>query len=175
MARVKRGVQARARHKKVLKLAKGYYAARSRTYRMAKQAVIKASQYAYAHRKQKKRQFRALWIVRISAACRLNDMRYSQFINGMLKAGITLDRKVLADLAMFDAEAFKGLVQKAKDALEGKVFVSDEVTPKAKKAEKPVVKAEPAVTEAKAEKTAKPAKAEKPVKAAAKPKKAKAE
>lgn len=172
MARVKRGVQARARHKKVLKLAKGYYAARSRTYRMAKQAVIKASQYAYAHRKQKKRQFRALWIVRISAACRLNDMRYSQFINGMLKAGITLDRKVLADLALFDADAFKGLVQKAKEALEGKVFVSDEVTPKAKKAEKPAKaeKADPTETAEIVEAVEKPAK-----KAVAKPKKVKAE
>lgn len=120
MPRVKRGVAAKARHKKVMKLAKGYYAARSRTYRMAKQAVVKASQYAYAHRKQKKRQFRSLWIVRINAACRANDMIYSQFINGLLKAGIDLDRKVLADLAIFDMEAFADLVKKAKEALEAK-------------------------------------------------------
>ncbi len=117
MSRVKRGVTAKARHKKVLKLAKGYYAARSRTYRMAKQAVVKASQYAYAHRKQKKRQFRSLWIVRINAACRSHEMKYSEFINGLMKADIDLDRKVLADLAIFDAEAFAGLVAKAKAAL----------------------------------------------------------
>lgn len=117
MSRVKRGVTAKARHKKILKLAKGYYAARSRTYRMAKQAVVKASQYAYRDRKQKKRQFRSLWIVRINAACRAHDMTYSQFINGLLKANIDLDRKVLADLAIFDAEGFTGLVEKAKAAL----------------------------------------------------------
>ncbi len=117
MSRVKRGVTAKARHKKVLKLAKGYYAARSRTFRMAKQAVVKASQYAYAHRKQKKRQFRSLWIVRINAACRVQDMTYSQFMNGLLKAGIDLDRKVIADLAVFDTVAFNDLVTKAKAAL----------------------------------------------------------
>lgn len=117
MPRVKRGVNAKARHKKVLKLAKGYYSARSRTYRMAKQAVIKASQYAFAHRKQKKRQFRSLWIVRINAACRANDIIYSQFINGLMKAEINLDRKVLADLAIFDAEGFAALVKQAKEAL----------------------------------------------------------
>lgn len=120
MPRVKRGVTAKARHKKVLKLAKGYYSSRSRTFRMAKQAVVKASQYAFAHRKQKKRQFRSLWIVRINAACRANDIVYSQFINGLLKAGITLDRKVLADLAVFDAAGFAELVKQAKAALDKK-------------------------------------------------------
>lgn len=120
MPRVKRGVTARARHKKVLKLAKGYYASRSRVFRLAKQAVIKASQYAFAHRKQKKRQFRSLWIVRINAACRANGITYSQFINGLLKAEINLDRKVLADLAIFDADGFADLVKQAKAALEKK-------------------------------------------------------
>ena len=117
MPRVKRGVTAKARHKKVLKLAKGYYGARSRTFRMAKQAVVKASQYAYAHRKQKKRQFRSLWIVRINAACRANEMTYSQFMNGLMKAGIELDRKILADMAIFDTEAFADLVKTAKATL----------------------------------------------------------
>ncbi len=117
MSRVKRGVTARARHKKVLKQAKGYYSSRSRTYRMAKQAVIKASQYAFAHRKQKKRQFRSLWIMRINAACRALDFTYGQFINGLSKAGIELDRKVLADMAISDTDSFTDLVKKAKDAL----------------------------------------------------------
>ncbi len=118
MSRVKRGVAARARHKKILKLAKGYYGHRSRVFRVAKQAVIKAAQYAYRDRHQKKRQFRALWIVRINAACRLNGMRYSQFINGLKHAGIELDRKIMADMAIFDAEAFADLVAQAKKALE---------------------------------------------------------
>ncbi|PPD35480.1 MAG: 50S ribosomal protein L20 [Methylomonas sp.] len=106
MARVKRGVTARARHKKILKLAKGYYGARSRVYRVAKQAVIKAGQYAYRDRKQKKRQFRALWIVRINAAARLFGISYSRMINGLNKANVAIDRKVLADLAVRDIEAF---------------------------------------------------------------------
>jgi large subunit ribosomal protein L20 len=118
MARVKRGVTARARHKKVLKLAKGYFGNRSRVYRVAKQAVIKAAQYAYRDRKQNKRNFRALWIVRINAACRAEGMPYGRFINGLKKAGIELDRKVLADLAMHDAAAFKELLAKAKAALQ---------------------------------------------------------
>ncbi len=120
MARVKRGVTARARHKKILKLAKGYFGNRSRVYRVAKQAVIKAAQYAYRDRKQNKRNFRSLWIVRINAACRAEGMAYGQFINGMKKAGITLDRKVLADLAMHDAAAFSDLIAKAKAALASK-------------------------------------------------------
>jgi len=117
MPRVKRGVTARKRHKKILKQAKGYYGARSRVYRVAKQAVIKAGQYAYRDRRQRKRQFRALWIARINAATRLNDMSYSRFINGLKKANITIDRKVLADIAVFDKDVFAQLVTKAKDAL----------------------------------------------------------
>ena len=117
MPRVKRGVQAKARHKKVLKQAKGYYGARSRVYRVAKQAVIKAKQYAYAHRKQKKREFRALWIIRINAAARMCGMSYSQFMHGLKQASIELDRKVLAELAMSDMASFKSLAKQAKAAL----------------------------------------------------------
>src|SRR5690606_23804204 len=102
MPRVKRGVTAHRRHKKILKLAKGYYGARSRTFRVAKQAVIKAAQYAYRDRRQRKRQFRALWIVRINAASRANGLSYSRLIAGLRKANIGLDRRVLADLAVFD-------------------------------------------------------------------------
>ena len=117
MARVKRGVTARARHKKVLKQAKGYYGARSRIFRVAKQAVIKAAQYAYRDRRQKKRQFRQLWITRINAAARLNELSYSKFMNGLKKANIDVDRKILADLAVHDARAFTELAEKAKSAL----------------------------------------------------------
>jgi large subunit ribosomal protein L20 len=117
MARVKRGVQAGARHKKVLKEAKGYYGARSKVYRVAKQAVTKAGQYAYRDRRQRKRQFRRLWIVRINAAARSYDMSYSRFIDGLSKAQIEVDRKVLADLAVHDIEAFGVLAEKAKAAL----------------------------------------------------------
>lgn len=113
MARVKRGVTARARHKKVLKQAKGYYGARSRVYRIAKQAVIKAGQYAYRDRRQKKRQFRALWIVRINAAARECGLSYSRFMNGLKKASIDVDRKVLADMAVFDRDAFAELARVA--------------------------------------------------------------
>ena len=117
MARVKRGVQARRRHKKVLKQAKGYYHARRKVFRVAKQAVTKALQYAYIGRKQRKRQFRSLWIARINAASRMNGISYSRFMNGLLKAGITLDRKVLADIAVHDAVGFAALAEKAKGAL----------------------------------------------------------
>jgi len=117
MARVKRGVQARRRHKKVLKQAKGYYGARSRVFRVAKQAVIKAGQYAYRDRRQRKRQFRALWIARINAAARINGMSYSRFIAGLKKASIEIDRKVLADLAVHEKAAFVAVVEKAKAAL----------------------------------------------------------
>ena len=117
MARVKRGVTARARHKKVLKQAKGYYHARRKVFRVAKQAVTKAQQYAYIGRKLKKRQFRSLWIARINAGARANGLSYSRFMNGLLKAGITLDRKVLADIAVHDATGFAALVEKAKGAL----------------------------------------------------------
>ena len=117
MPRVKRGVQARAKHKKVLDKAKGYYGARRKVYRVAKQAVIKAGQYAYRDRRQRKRQFRALWIARINAAARENGMSYSRFINGLSKAGVEVDRKVLADLAVFDAAAFTALAEQAKASL----------------------------------------------------------
>ncbi|MDO6618308.1 MULTISPECIES: 50S ribosomal protein L20 [Shewanella] len=117
MPRVKRGVTARARHKKVLKLAKGYYGARSRTFRVAVQAVTKAGQYAYRDRRQKKRQFRQLWIARINAASRQNGLSYSRFINGLKKASIEIDRKILADIAVFDKVVFTILVEKAKEAL----------------------------------------------------------
>ena len=117
MPRVKRGVTAHARHKKVLKKAKGYYGARSKVYRVANQAVIKAGQYAYRDRRQRKRQFRALWIVRINAAAHENGLSYSRFINGLKKAAIEIDRKVLADLAVYDKLAFSALAEKAKAAL----------------------------------------------------------
>ena len=117
MARVKRGVTAHARHKKILKLAKGYYGARSRVYRVAHQAVIKAGQYAFRDRRQKKRQFRALWIVRINAGARLFGLSYSRMMNGLKKANISLDRKVLADLAVHDIAAFGVVAEKAKAAL----------------------------------------------------------
>jgi large subunit ribosomal protein L20 len=111
MPRVKRGVAARARHKKVLKQAKGYYGARSRVYRVAKQAVIKAGQYAYRDRRQRKRQFRALWIVRINAAAREFGLSYSRFMAGLNKASVAIDRKVLADIAVRDKEAFAELAR----------------------------------------------------------------
>ncbi len=117
MARVKRGVEARRRHKKVLKAAKGYYGARSRVFRVAKQAVIKAGQYAYRDRRVKKRNFRALWITRINAQSRSEGMSYSRLIAGLKKADITLDRRVLADLAVHDKAAFAAVVSKAKEAL----------------------------------------------------------
>lgn len=117
MPRVKRGVTARARHKKVLDLAKGFRGRRNNVYRVAKQAVMKAGQYAYRDRRNKKRVFRALWIARINAAARQNDMTYSQFIFGLKKAAIEMDRKVLADLAVFDKPAFAAIVAKAKAAL----------------------------------------------------------
>ena len=116
MPRVKRGVTARARHKKVLKKAKGYYGARSRVYRVAKQAVIKAGQYAYRDRRQRKRQFRSLWIVRINAAARDCGLSYSRFMNGLQQAGIELDRKILAEMAVNDRLAFGKLAEQAKEA-----------------------------------------------------------
>ena len=117
MPRVKRGVTAHARHKKILKLAKGYYGARSRSYKTAKQAVIKAGQYAYRDRRQKKRQFRSLWIIRINAAAREHGLSYSLFIAGLKKAAIEVDRRVLADLAMHQKVAFGALAEQAKSAL----------------------------------------------------------
>lgn len=117
MPRVKRGVVAHARHKKILDQAKGYRGARSNVFRVAKQAVIKAGQYAYRDRRQRKRQFRALWIARINAASRECGLSYSRFINGLAKAGVELDRKVLADIAVFDKAGFSRLAEQAKAAL----------------------------------------------------------
>jgi large subunit ribosomal protein L20 len=114
MPRVKRGVEARAKHKKILGKAKGYYGARRKVFRVAKQAVIKAGQYAYRDRRQRKRQFRALWIVRINAGARENGLSYSRMMNGLRKASVEIDRKVLADLAVYDKAAFAALAEKAK-------------------------------------------------------------
>ncbi len=118
MARVKRGVTAHARHKKVLKQAKGYYGARRRVYRVAKQAVIKAGQYAYRDRRQRKRQFRSLWIARINAEARTHGLSYSRFINGLKKSNIEVDRKMLAELAVFDKVAFAAFAEQAKSVLD---------------------------------------------------------
>lgn len=117
MSRVKRGVTAHARHKKILKKAKGYYGRRKNTFRVANQAVEKAGQYAYRDRRNKKRNFRALWIQRINAGVRELGMTYSRFIDGLAKSGVEIDRKVLADLAVKEPEAFKALAEKAKAAL----------------------------------------------------------
>ena len=117
MARVKGALNARKRHKKVLKMAKGYFGARSKQYRVAKQSVMKAMAHSFAGRKQTKRAYRRLWIVRINAAARLNGLSYSKFMNGLKNAGITLNRKMLADLAVSDAAAFTSLVNTAKGAL----------------------------------------------------------
>ena len=117
MARVKGGVMSHKRRKKVLRLAKGYYGARHRLFRTAKEAVMKTGRYAYIGRRQKKREFRRLWITRISAGCKMNDMNYSSFMNGLKKAGITLNRKMLAEIAVSDKAAFAALVAQAKSAL----------------------------------------------------------
>ncbi len=117
MPRVKRGVTARARHKKVLNQAKGYRGRRKNVYRIAKEAVMKAGQYAYRDRRQRKRQFRTLWIARINAAAREQGLSYSAFMNGLKKAAIEIDRKVLADLAVFDKAAFTQIVGQAKASL----------------------------------------------------------
>jgi large subunit ribosomal protein L20 len=117
MARVKRGVTAHAKHKKVFKAAKGYYGRRKNTIRVAKQAVEKAGQYAFRDRKNKKRTFRALWIQRLNAAVRSFDLTYSRFIDGLGKAGVTVDRKVLSDLAIREPAAFQAIVERAKAAL----------------------------------------------------------
>ena len=117
MPRVRRGVVAHRRHKKILQQAKGYYGARSRVFRVAKQAVIRAGQYAYRDRRQRKRQFRALWITRINAQSRANGLSYNRLINGLKRADVVLDRRVLADLAVHDKAAFTALVEQAKLAL----------------------------------------------------------
>jgi len=117
MPRVKRGTKRRAKRKKILERASGYYLTKSKLYRSAKESVERALKFAYSGRKQKKRQYRSLWIVRIGAAARENGLSYSQFINGLKKSGVDLDRKILADLAVSDPAAFKGLAQQAKGAL----------------------------------------------------------
>lgn len=117
MSRVKRGVTTHARHRKIIKAAKGYYGRRKNTFRIANQAVEKAGQYAYRDRKAKKRNFRSLWIQRINAAARLEGLTYASFINGLGKAGIEVDRKVLADIAVHEPQSFKTLIEKAKAAL----------------------------------------------------------
>ena len=117
MARVKGAMMTRKRRKKTLKLAKGYFGAKSKLFKMAKQQVMKSGNYAFIGRKQKKRDFRRLWITRISAACRMNGVNYSSFMNGLNKAGLTLNRKMLSEIAINDAAAFTALVEKAKAAL----------------------------------------------------------
>ena len=117
MARVKGALMTRKRRKKVLKLAKGYFGAKSRLFRVAKEAVMKSGQYAYIGRKQKKRNFRQLWITRISAGCRANGVNYSTFMNGLKKAGVELNRKMLSEIAIADPAAFTALVERAKAAL----------------------------------------------------------
>ncbi len=117
MARIKGAMMTRKRRKKVLKLAKGYFGAKSAHFKMAKQAVMKSGQYAFIGRKQKKRNYRSLWIARISAACRMNDINYSTFMNGLKKANVTLNRKMLSEIAINDAAGFTSLVEKAKAAL----------------------------------------------------------
>ena len=132
MARVKGGTIHRARRKKVMKLAKGYFGSKHRLYRTAKEQVMHSLKYAYRDRRQKKRDFRKLWITRINAACRMNDISYSKFINGLSKAGIEINRKMLSELAIDDAKAFTSLVEMAKAALEGKT-VKAEVKAETKK------------------------------------------
>lgn len=117
MARVKGALSTRKRRKKILKLAKGYYGGKSKLFRTAKEAVMKSGQYAYIGRKQRKRDFRRLWITRISAACKMNDTNYSTFMNGLKKAGIDLNRKMLSEIAISDPIAFTDLVNQAKEAL----------------------------------------------------------
>lgn len=117
MARVKGALATRKRRKKTLKLARGYWGAKSKHFKMAKEAVMKSGNYAYIGRKQRKRDFRRLWITRISAGCRVNGINYSTFMNGLKKAGITLNRKVLSEIAIADPQAFTALVEKAKAAL----------------------------------------------------------
>ena len=127
MARVKGGTISRARHKKVMKQAKGYFGSKHRLYRTANEQVMHSGKYAYRDRKQKKRDFRKLWITRINAACRENEISYSKFINGLTKAGITINRKMLSEIAIDNKEAFTELVNVAKNALDGKKVTVKEV------------------------------------------------
>lgn len=137
MPRVKGGTISRARHKKVLKQAKGYFGSKHRLYRTANEQVMHSLKYAYRDRKQNKREFRKLWITRINAACRMNGISYSKFINGLAKANVQVNRKMLSELAINDAEAFANLVEVAKAALEGKTLeIKKEVKEETKKEEK---------------------------------------
>ena len=138
MTRVKGGTVARARRKKVLKEAKGYFGSKHRLYKTAHEQVMHSGQYAFRDRRQNKRNFRKLWIARINAACRENEISYSKFINGLNKAGITVNRKMLSELAIDNREAFADLVTIAKDALAGKSYVPKEVNVAAKKDEEVV-------------------------------------
>ena len=135
MARVKGGTISRARHKKVMKKAKGYFGSKHRLYRTAHEQVMHSGKYAFRDRRQKKRDFRKLWITRINAACRQNDISYSKFINGLTKAGIEINRKMLSEIAIDNAEAFKELVNVAKDALNGKVAKTETKKVETKKVE----------------------------------------
>ena len=173
MARVKGGIVARARRKKILKEAKGYFGSKHRLYKTAKEQLLHSGVYAYRDRRQKKRDFRKLWITRINAACRENEISYSKFINGLNKAGLTINRKMLAELAIDSPKAFTDLVDIAKDALTGKeykpakVALEKKTTKKveAKEEKAPAKKAEPKKEVAKKA----PAKKAEPKKAAAKP------
>lgn len=135
MARVKNGVTTKARHKKVLKQAKGYFGSKHRLYKTAKEQLMHSGQYAFRDRRQKKRDFRRLWIVRINAACRENEISYSRFIEGLNKAGVTVNRKMLSEIAINDPKAFSELVKTAKDGLNGKI-TKKEVVKKDAKVEK---------------------------------------
>ena len=142
MARVKNGAVTKARHKKVLKQAKGYFGSKHRLYKTAKEQLMNSGQYAFRDRRQKKRDFRKLWITRINAGCRENEISYSRFIDGLNKAGVTVNRKMLSELAIFAPEEFSKLVKLSKDALEGKVTKeSKEVKEVAAKVEKKVEEA----------------------------------
>ena len=177
MARVKNGAVTKARHKKVLKEAKGYFGSKHRLYKTAKEQLMHSGQYAFRDRKQKKRDFRKLWITRINAACRLNDISYSRFIEGLNKAGVEVNRKMLSEIAINDAKAFSELVKVAKDGKAGKIKPATEVTgnevtigaakKETKKAEVKEVKEEKKTTTKKAT-AKKEVKEEKEVKATAK-------
>lgn len=143
MPRVKTGTVTRARHKKVMKQAKGYFGSKHRLYKTAKEQVMHSGKYAYRDRRQNKREFRKLWIIRINAACRENEISYSKFINGLNKAGVTINRKMLAEIAIDNPKSFTDLVSIAKDALNGKVSVKNEVKAEVKaEAKKEAPKAE---------------------------------
>lgn len=149
MPRVKTGTVTRARHKKVMKQAKGYFGSKHRLYKTAKEQVMHSGKYAYRDRRQNKREFRKLWIIRINAACRENEISYSKFINGLNKAGVTINRKMLAEIAIDNPKSFTDLVTIAKDALNGKVSAKNEVKTEVKKEVKAETKKEAPKTEKK--------------------------